>query len=298
MSVCYAEISKYLHAPLQFNPSNPLADILNKQEFTTSDLDPESYVVAAGKKTDSINQSFRDELHHKFGNSVSPPLLDSSDPPATSEDIAIYAFLLKNLLFADPFDTNAPMSFGWTKVASFGFGHEVSPGSGAPPNLTSEVRLLRYSSQDDFIIQIRTKSDGEQLVLAKITPAKTLEETIAIVLPTIKPTAIWGLDEKDKLAIPKIDFDLTAHFKELEGKSFDGGRINTAAENIVFRLNEKGAELKAFATISMTLGGTYPPPKPLDLIFDKPFLVLLKRESSPRPYFAMWVGNPTLLVSP
>ncbi len=72
----------------------------------------------------------------------------------------------------------------------------------------------------------------------------------------------------------------------------------SVAENIVFRLTERGAELKGFATISETLAAVFPAAKPLDLIFNKPFLVLLKRESSPRPYFAMWVGNPTLLVSP
>jgi hypothetical protein len=33
-----------------------------------------------------------------------------------------------------------------------------------------------------------------------------------------------------------------------------------------------------------------------DLVFDKPFLVLLKLASSDKPYFAMWVDNSEVLV--
>ncbi len=35
---------------------------------------------------------------------------------------------------------------------------------------------------------------------------------------------------------------------------------------------------------------------PPNLIFDKPFLVLLKLATSDKPYFAMWVDNPEVLV--
>jgi hypothetical protein len=33
-----------------------------------------------------------------------------------------------------------------------------------------------------------------------------------------------------------------------------------------------------------------------NLVFDKPFLILLKRREAKRPYFALWVGNAELLV--
>jgi hypothetical protein len=37
-------------------------------------------------------------------------------------------------------------------------------------------------------------------------------------------------------------------------------------------------------------------PPPRHLIFNKPFLILMKRADAPQPYFAMWVGNASLLV--
>jgi hypothetical protein len=298
MALAWNEAIAKFNGPLVFTPPIPISDALNRQEFTKSDIDSESYVVISGFKLDHVDEKFRAELSRKFGDAANPPHLDNADPVPTNEDVAIYAYLQKTLLFATPFNQNEQLHFEGRKVASFGFGFETFASSEAPGELTSEVGLLDYESDDDFIIELKTKSPGDQMVLAKVQPKKTLQETIDAVLPKIDPKVVWGIDNKDKLAIPKIDFDLTKHFKEFEGKRVPGGRLNTVAENIVFRLNEKGVELKSFTTITETLAAVWPPPKPLNLIFDKPFLILLKRESSPRPYFAMWVGNSTLLVSP
>jgi len=41
------------------------------------------------------------------------------------------------------------------------------------------------------------------------------------------------------------------------------------------------------------------PPLPVHvMIFDKPFLVLLKRSDAKNPYFAMWVANSELFLKP
>jgi hypothetical protein len=32
------------------------------------------------------------------------------------------------------------------------------------------------------------------------------------------------------------------------------------------------------------------------MVFDKPFLILMKQTNSEHPYFALWVGNASLLV--
>ena len=62
-----------------------------------------------------------------------------------------------------------------------------------------------------------------------------------------------------------------------------------------FQLNEKGAILKSEAVTVYATMAMAPTPHH-ELIFDKPFLILLKEKDSPRPYFALWVGNSTLLV--
>lgn len=297
MALAWNEAIALLKNPLIFTPTIFTADLLNHHDFTKSDLDPDSYVAMAGFKTESVDEKFRGELRQKFGDAANPPKLDVSDPPPTPGDVAIYAYLQKNLAFVTPFDINEPLSFDGRRVASFGFGFEKSHSNETRRELTSEVRLLNYKTKDDFVIQLKTKSPGDQLILAKTSPEKTLQETISRVLPSLNSTGTWGLDERDKVDIPKINFDLTKHFKEFENQPVPGGRLNTVAENVLFRLDENGAQLKVFATITGTLA-VAANAQPLQLIFDKPFLVLLKRESSPRPYFAMWIGNPKLMLTP
>ena len=38
------------------------------------------------------------------------------------------------------------------------------------------------------------------------------------------------------------------------------------------------------------------PGKPRQLVFDKPFLILLQRGDAQQPYFALWVDNAELLT--
>jgi serine protease inhibitor len=64
---------------------------------------------------------------------------------------------------------------------------------------------------------------------------------------------------------------------------------------VQFKFNEEGAKLKSEAvavTKSAILVGHESP----QLIFDKPFLILMERKGAANPYFALWVDNPELLV--
>ena len=150
MPLAWNEAITVLKGPLHFTPSIPLAEMLNNSGFSTDDLDADSYVVKAGYKLDHIEDKFRNELRSKFGDDAKPPRLDTDDAPATPADVALYAYLLKNLEFPTPFNNNIPLSFEGKKVANFGFGFE----NGALPDLKSEVKLLAYSSDDDFVLQI------------------------------------------------------------------------------------------------------------------------------------------------
>jgi hypothetical protein len=203
-----------------------------------------------------------------------------------------FACLLKDLSFPVPFQDIDPLSFGGKQVSAFGFKPYDAP------VFRSQVSVLSYVSYDNFVIRLTLKDDGDQLILAKIPPGKTLQSTIGSAMSLTKTDVDWGLRDDDVLAIPKIDFELAANFAQLQGRLTSGVGIDKIKEDILFKLNQNGAELKAFTTINATLGEAYPAAEHLDLIFDQPFLVLLKRASSPRPYFSMWVGNPTLLVAP
>jgi hypothetical protein len=100
--------------------------------------------------------------------------------------------------------------------------------------------------------------------------------------------------------IPVLNFDILQRYSELEGRrisspsrKLDGKELFVAAQSIRFRLDERGAVLKSEGGGAGGFGGM--PDK--NLIFDKPFLILLQRERAENPYFAIWVGNAELLVS-
>ena len=54
-------------------------------------------------------------------------------------------------------------------------------------------------------------------------------------------------------------------------------------------MDEKGAVLRSRSNIRVaSIAGHF--------VFDKPYLLLLRRKGSEHPYFALWVNNPELLV--
>jgi hypothetical protein len=70
--------------------------------------------------------------------------------------------------------------------------------------------------------------------------------------------------------------------------------IIAALQTIRFRLDERGAMLKSEAAMATKSQSSTQMPRAY--IFDAPFLILLERRSSARPYLAVWVDNPELLL--
>jgi hypothetical protein len=69
-----------------------------------------------------------------------------------------------------------------------------------------------------------------------------------------------------------------------------------ASQRIYFDLNEEGVTLESEA--AMTFGcSAQPPPRPRHImIFDKPFLIIMRRAGANQPYFATWIDNAELLI--
>ncbi|HYA48169.1 MAG TPA: hypothetical protein VEG35_00600, partial [Burkholderiales bacterium] len=102
-----------------------------------------------------------------------------------------------------------------------------------------------------------------------------------------------GLGPNDVLLVPDILFEVSHHFAELEGRRFKnqtlkGRTLDVAQEDISFRLDRSGAELRSEAKVYML-------PTPTYFLFNRPFLVCVKKRDSTQPYFVMWVDNAELL---
>ena len=97
------------------------------------------------------------------------------------------------------------------------------------------------------------------------------------------------------LFVPDLSWQIVHRFNEIEGRRFTnqklaGQRLDVAEQDILFRLNREGAELKAEAKL-IKLGLIVRK----RFILDRPFLIYMKVRGAPAPYFAMWVDNAELL---
>ena len=109
----------------------------------------------------------------------------------------------------------------------------------------------------------------------------------------------------DVLVVPKLKFNLTREYSEIERLQLIPKGTNvakdlfllSAVQNTKFEMNEKGVELKSESSMAFGCAKQEPAVPKHKMIFDKPFLVLMQRNSAKVPYFALWLDNPEMLVS-
>ena len=286
---------------------NPLAARqLNRQLLGNDDVSSGSYVAEAGVSSQELVERINRGLREKFGDQGG----ESFQMPQTAtgeRSIIAYACLHKNLEFRTEFEkltTPVPFQANGSSTPVLAFGIEsFSYSKRLHEKLATQIDVFDYRNDNDFILSLTSKSDDDQIILAKVKPGRSLLDTYQSVAKRIvngKKTNIW---ENEALKIPKIDFDLSHSFPELEGKrllnsSWDGWLIAKAVQDTRFKLDEKGAVLKSRAFF-MAMKGEAPAPgdaKPRMFIFDKPFLIYLKQKTGKYPYFALWVNNPELML--
>ena len=300
--LAWNETCSLIGEDLAFAEPSPLADLLNKKSFVKSDVDDASYVALAGFVRDGIHKKIRCALDEKFHGLARPRLIPSKEITPRPQDIVAYAYLFKNLEFATPFERlDRPLEFGGTEVSSFGLG-PFKPGQVA---MYPQVLIFDYKSENDFVIELKTKSEGDRLILAKVKPGETLASTVVTVEKRVAASTGEQASVGDLLTVPKFNFDVTRSFEELERNLLVPRNpevakdlfILSAVQNIRFQMDEKGVKLRSEAHMAIGCAMEVPPQPQHIMIFDRPFLVLLKRAGAKTPYFAMWVDNPELLVS-
>lgn len=281
------------------------ARLLNRQSLGKDDISQDSYVAGAGTYSYELVDRVNKELREKFGSQVDE---NFSVPKSSAGDRSIiaYAFLYKNLEFPTEFEKlHNPLSFhangNATPVKAFGI-ELFSHSKRLHEKLANQVAVLDYHDDSDFILSLTSKSKDDEIILAKIKPGKTLLDTYQAVTKRIAGGTRSDIRENESLQIPKIDFDLSHNFKELEGRrllnrGWEEWHIAAAVQDIRFKLDEKGAVLKSRAFMLMTKSEAPAPgnTKPRMFIFDKPFLICLKQKTGNSPYFALWVNNPELM---
>jgi hypothetical protein len=274
-----------------------IVPLLNKSLSTESDLSEEDYLALAGFAGDNIVGRINASIERKFNDDTW--LLDAAE--YSDSAIISYSYLKKELKFEHPFeDFRGPITFysrdGREEVEAFG----ISKYGSKPEhqNLRNQVELLDYSGRNNFIIRLNALSSTDEIILAQIPPGRTLLDTIKNVESRISSSKSTYLQKDDVLQIPKLDLSLTHSYSSLLGvylanKGFEDYFFDEATQRLDFRLDESGARVKSDAIIVLKRG---PVPEFKLLVFNRPFLLYIKKQNGEYPYLAMWIENTELLV--
>jgi len=286
--LAWNEFCNLLGGPIRWADAPEMEKILNKRAVTQQDLDEPSYIAVAGRTTggpDDVRQRIARELHRKFGGAVSPELLSLVNDVPPGPWITC-AYLFKELPFQWAFKRmGVGLMFAGCEVENFGIWQFLEREKDEA-KAASQVLVYDYREEDNFIMELRTRSKSDRLILAKIPPDRTLAETVTTVQRRLQQNKPGSLQHCADLFVPVIDFDVLRRYDELLGKD---SPLAMSLQQIRFKLNERGAALRSAALAVTGLAEQ-------DLVFDKPFLVMIQRTDASQPYFALWVANAELLV--
>ncbi len=299
--IAWDKFKNLLNSDIHLRNEPKLVSFLNQNSFSQHDLSDKDYVAGAGFVKDGIVNRMQQDLITKFDQGKDPMIENLHLNP---RDILIYAFLYKNLQFEVEFESlDEDLAFieqrgGSNNVKAFGI-KKLSKEEQWHRELRDQVSILSYQSNEDFIIELKSKSVNDRLLLAKVQPSKTVGETVTQVMTLIKDKKPIYLEWGDCLGIPKFDFDLTHHYQELLHKNlrmpgFEDYFIEEALQTITFKLNEKGAILKSRMFSIVEYNSLEMEKK--KLFFDRPFLLILIEKGAENPYLAIWVDNVEVLV--
>jgi len=250
-------------------------EILNRKYISKDDLNENDYVIASGLANEEIINKIHNDINRKFGDKLeyNQNLTPKLSPIGV---LFIFSFLFKELPFEWSFERlREPLIFENKKVESFGIDQFLTRQKNEV-KAASQVLIYDFKDHNDFIIELKTKSQNDRLFLAKIKPENTLSETIAAVLNRISNNQHKEFPRLSSLIIPVIYFDLERDFVDLCNKPlitnnqlYNSKELYIAQQKITFKLDEKGAMLKSNALMVSGIAEDY--------VFDKPFLVMILR---------------------
>jgi len=290
--------------PVRLSGVEQTCDRLNAASDPTGSVPEKALYAAAGWVNEGIIKTIVTEVRKRFPGKPEPEF-----PNIAPDSFLAYAYLEANVKFSIPFfDNRKPLVFTdrlatQTPVRSFGVREEDAD---RYVHLRRQVTVLWNKWEEnshEWILDLCADSEPSQVIVARIGPKATLADTVAYVGQRIAEHLQHGevdsLEMKGRLLVPDFFWRIEHHFSELERRTFgntslEKGRIDIAQEDIMFRLDKSGAELKSEAKVYYA-GILDGPIERYYFIADHPFLVYMKKRGAKDPYFVMWVDNAELL---
>ncbi len=270
-----------------------IAHQLNKNPVHFDESDQNIY-IKSGFIDDGVLDEIIQDLRKNYG--IDDAGLD--DYYHAEAGIISFALMKKTIGFKYKFQSMDHLfeSEGMkTKVAGFGINNIGSETD--QKHLLSQVKLYDFLSDQDFIVKLFGDQEEWEIILAKVNLEKTLKETLNKVMMRVSKGNSQRLSFHDELVIPKIRISEITEYKQLYGKHLANKGYETyyfiaALQKINFSMDESGVVANASAEIVLEKKA----PKPKHLVFDKPFLLMLKRKDHNEPDLVVYIQNQEFLV--
>lgn len=191
----------------------------------------------------------------------------------------------KDLPFEDPSKiSEEPLIFEGEKLCHF------------KPRLLPD--LLYYKNEDDFAISLIPKDESQEIIMLKspFSSNSSFEDTFQT-LQQYK--GLKSVDFNAEIKIPIIELDWSTNHPEIEKRRLEKSPLDywdltKVEEGLNFSLTNTGAKVKAYHKLEGKWNCVVPE-NPHQTIFDKPFMIFLKKEDATTPYFAAYIADPTFL---
>ncbi len=292
-------------APLQVIGAQPLADRLNNVPHCASDLDPRSVYAAGGWIRDGIVDQIKKDMAARFPSQELPDFNDYEEIGG----LLAYSYLTAHVPFKYPFrQVNGKFTFtdsqgNESNVKGFGLWQAFLS---QYEDIRRQIEILYVLPEDsehfegtkEYALDLCRHSEPYQVVVAVVEPKGTLAETYEHVQQGIEQFRKQGpryeharwFQESDELRVPEMFYRIDHRFTELIGKMVAnvGMPIVEAMQTVEFRLDRSGALLESQARVAIAA-------TPREFLFDRPFLIYMKKRNAARPFFVMWVDNAELL---
>ena len=162
--------------------------------------------------------------------------------------------------------------------------------------LYQQVEVFDYKNKDNFIVRIKSNNQNEEIILAKVQLCGTLRATVEQTNARINNNVPVLMAKTDKLIVPKINFDIHHKYNQLKdkylaNKGFEEFYFLEASQSIQFSMNESGV----FADSSVELVLNQKGPQPKELVFNEPFLLMIKNAQSNEYDLIVWINDLELL---
>ncbi|MBL8818168.1 MAG: DUF1559 domain-containing protein [Planctomyces sp.] len=274
---------------------------LMENPFSEGDIAPNAVAIVAGNFGSDELLDLLQTRNNFVGADAGASKLEmfSETPP---DGPTVWCGLRKQLAFIARFEAfSIPLTFndGSNNHAVRAFG--VTSHWDEWQHALSQMRVIDYRSPDDFVVQIGNLS-GDDLILAKLPQPATLDAGMKDVETRIQesnlPLNAQSVVRNEQVVVPMLELSLLARFTDQlnHPDQPSGSRVQSAAQVVQFRLDEKGALLISETEVVGENGHIEHAVGTRTFILDKPFLIMLRESPSKNPYFAAWIGNTDLMV--